>query len=135
MSTPLVCPPTPCSTCPYRRDTPAGIWHPDEYRKLAGYDRDHPFPALATFHCHQEMTTGKPTMCRGWLAVHGDIPAVRIAVIRGEIPAEDVDRPVSVPLYASGREACAAGLKGVRRPGKAARVAIAKLAARGGFGT
>lgn len=137
MSAPLLCPPTPCSTCPYRRDTPTGIWHPGEYIKLAEYDDDPPRESvpLATFHCHQETITGRPTVCRGWLAVHGDIPAVRIAVIRGEIPPEEVDRPVSVPLYGSGREACAAGLRGVSRPGKKARAAIVRLQARGGFRT
>lgn len=132
---PLLCPPAPCATCPYRRDTPPGIWHPEEYQKLVGYDRGLTIPALAAFHCHQEMVTGKPTVCRGWLAVHGDSPAVRIAVIRGEIPAEEVDREITVPLYSSGKEACAAGLKGVRRPGKKAREAVENLMSRGGFRT
>lgn len=137
MSASLVCPPFPCNTCPYRRDTPAGIWHPSEYTKLAEYDDDPPGEnvPLATFHCHQEKITGRPTVCRGWLAVHGDIPAVRLAVIRGEIPAEEVNRPVRVPLYGSGREACAAGLRGVRRPGREARAAISRLAKRGDFST
>jgi len=132
---PLVCPPTACSTCPYRRDTPPGIWHPEEYAKLPSYDPGALVPALAAFHCHQEMVTGKPTVCRGWLAVHGDIPAVRISVIQGQIPPEEVDRPVAVALYASGREACAAGLKGCQRPGKKARAAAERLIARGGFRT
>lgn len=133
MSTPapaaLRCPPTPCSTCPYRRDTPPGIWDASEYRKLPGYDAGG--MALATFHCHQERATGVPTVCRGWLAVHGfDSIAIRLAVARGVIETEQVEAPCPVPLYGSGAEACAAGLAGVRRPCAKARRAIRRLSAR-----
>ncbi len=129
----LVCAPTPCNTCPYRRDTPPGIWHMEEYAKLREYDIGGTTPALATFHCHQETISGQPTVCRGWLAVHGDIPAIRLAVLRGQVPPEEVNRPMTVPLYTSGMEACIAGLKGIRRPGKRARAAIRRLMGRGGF--
>lgn len=129
MAEPLRCPPTPCNTCPYRRDTPPGIWDASEYRKLPEYDAGR--MALSTFHCHQEHATGMPTVCRGWLAVHRfDSIAVRLAVARGLVEPEQVEAPCPVPLYGSGAEACAAGLGAVRRPGRRARRAIAKLARR-----
>lgn len=130
MSAPLLCPPRPCRECPFRRDVPPGIWRPSEYRKLPLYDDQK--PELAVFHCHQENATGVPTVCRGWLAVFGyDAIAVRVAVSRGQIPPEEVGRPCAVPLYASGAEACAAGLAGVPSPTAPARRAIERLVAKG----
>ena len=133
MSTePLLCPRTPCSTCPFRRDTPPGIWAAEEYRKLPAYDPDASLiPELSVFHCHQENATGVPTVCRGWLACFGwDIVAIRLAVARGTIPAEEVSAQCSVPLYSSGAEACKVGVAGVRRPGRKARQLAAKLTRR-----
>jgi hypothetical protein len=132
MSEPLYLAPAPCTTCPYRRDVPAGIWAREEYLKLPGYDRQ-PFggvESLATFHCHQEPEIGKPTVCRGWLSVHADSVAVRIARFQGLITKEDMATiPIHAEpnLYSTGADACRAGLKGVRRPGKKARSAIEKL--------
>jgi hypothetical protein len=124
------CPPSPCSTCPYRKDTPPGIWAAEEYRKLPEYDADG--GALAPFHCHQENITGVPTLCRGWVSCHGfESIAVRLACVHGLISAEQVEAPCRVELYATGREACAAGLAGVLRPGVKARRAIDKLVSRG----
>lgn len=56
--------------------------------------------------------------------------AVRLAVLRGQLAAEDVEAPCTVELYASGREACDAGMAGVRRPSLKARRAIEKLSKR-----
>lgn len=131
MAEPLHVAARPCPTCPYRKDTPPGIWHPDEYRKLAEFDDTDPGP-LAVFRCHQQNATGRPAVCRGWLAVH-DLasPAVRVAVATGQVTVEQVEAPVDVDLYASGAQACEAGLAGVEQPGRQAREAIAKLTARG----
>lgn len=128
----LLCPPTPCASCPYRRDAPPGIWDASEYRKLAEYDdAGRAMPVLAPFHCHQENVTGKPTLCRGWIACHGlDSVAVRLAVHAGLLPVEQATAACPVPVYSSGKEACAAGLKGVRRPGARARRIIEKLGER-----
>lgn len=132
---PLHMMPTPCTTCPYRRDVPSGIWAREEYEKLPLYDRrpDGGIGPLMTFHCHQEPQIGKPTVCRGWLSVHLDCHAVRIAYFTGLLTKEQlasIPREIEPGLYRSGREACRAGLKGIRRPGKKARAAIEKLAAR-----
>lgn len=57
--------------------------------------------------------------------------AVRLALARGELTVEQVQSPCKVPLYASGAEACAAGLAGVRRPGVRAKRAMARLVGKG----
>jgi hypothetical protein len=107
------------------------VWDESEYRKLAAYDDTSPGP-LAVFRCHQQTATGRGTVCRGWLSVHGfESPAVRLAVATGQVEAGQVEAPVDVPLYGSGAEACAAGLAGVEDPDAQARAAIGKLIARG----
>lgn len=129
--------PRACSTCPYRRDTEPGIWDAAEYEKLVVYDQDpsrmeDPRPALTIFHCHQEAATGIPTICRGWLGVHRGTPAVRYACALGAIAFEQVPREAEPYLYASGTEACKAGLAGVRNPSREARREAAKLLLRAG---
>lgn len=129
--------PRPCSTCPYRRDTPPGIWHPDEYAKLPLYDEpawdgqqlshDH---ELALFHCHQETATHVPTVCRGWLHVHADSVAVRLGIGMGQLTIEQRDAEPLVDLYATGAEAAAAGLAGCDNPDVDALDAQIKLLAR-----
>lgn len=124
--------PRPCNTCPYLRSTPPGIWAPEEYAKLPSYDHDPSGPGnLATFHCHQQNATGIETVCRGWLGVHTDSPAVRLAVAFGRIAMEDVPRSIDPTLYESGREACEAGLAGIEHPDIRARRSIGKLIDRG----
>jgi hypothetical protein len=111
----------PCATCPYRRDTPPGIWAPEEYLKLPRYDRDEIAPV---FLCHHRE---RKTACRGWLSVHRDSVAVRLAVLTGKIEPEAVHVYVGVDLYWSGAEACRAGLAGVEFPDPGARAAIVRL--------
>lgn len=127
--------PRPCNTCPYRRDTPAGIWHPDEYRKLPAYDRDPVVVGeLAVFHCHQETATGVESVCVGWLGCHGyDAMAVRLALATGTLTPGDLERAerCGVELYASGTEACAAGLAGVPDPDEDAQAAMRRLVRKG----
>lgn len=38
MSSTVKAAPKPCASCPYRRDVPEGVWHPEEYSKLRAYD-------------------------------------------------------------------------------------------------
>jgi hypothetical protein len=116
--------PDPCSSCPYRRDTPSGVWGAEEYLKLPAYDEF--MGGAGTFLCHHSPVTGCDTVCRGWLEVqHGNLFA-RIAAHRVEVNKEN-ENPTKVPLYSSGAEACRAGLRGVRRPGKKAQTVIQKL--------
>jgi len=133
VSAPLFAAPRPCNTCPYRRDTPPGVWHPDEYAKLATFDDQHDgsLPNLAVFRCHQQTATNVPTVCRGWLSVHAHTPAIRMAVITGQVTVDQVFAEVDVELYETGAEACAAGMAGVERVSSQASRAIDKLQRRG----
>lgn len=71
-----------CSSCPYRRDVPAGIWHADEYEKLRAYDRDTSEQPMAPFLCHQQ----DGTLCAGWVAVHGmNLLGLRVGIASGKI--------------------------------------------------
>jgi hypothetical protein len=124
---PLPCAPAPCGSCPYRRDTPPGVWDASEYEKLREYaeGRDYPdgVPHLGIFLCHQTNALGHETVCRGWLTVEQDSLAVRLALCRGEVTPEQVYADPLVPLYATGEEAAIAGLAGVPAPSvKAERV-------------
>lgn len=57
---------TPCQSCPYRSDTPVGIWDKTEFENLK-HQNDRQFGAL--FGCHNN--AGKPCEqqepCAGWL--------------------------------------------------------------------
>jgi len=128
MSRPLHMAPRPCSTCPYRRDTPSGLWDASEYRKLALYDeRPGETPETALFLCHQTSATGVETACRGWATVHADTVAVRLAQARGSLTPAQVRAEVDVDLYATGQEACDAGLADIEDPGDAAMAAQVRL--------
>ncbi len=115
----------PCNTCPYRCDTPSGVWAVEEYLKLPGYDNN---TNLGTFLCHQTNATGRTTVCRGWLSVHAESVAARMAVLNGSVTDEERLAPSEVELYPSGLAAGRAGLKGVRRPSREARASIDRLA-------
>lgn len=111
----MACADVPCGSCPYRQDTPPGVWDASEYAKLRQYS-DPMNPLLSVFLCHQTNATGKETVCRGWLSVEQESIAVRLAMIRGAVTPEQVFAPPLVPLYATGEEAAAAGLSAVEEP-------------------
>jgi hypothetical protein len=120
----------PCVSCPYRRDVPSGVWHPDEYAKLPAYDRPTAEQPTGVFICHQD--PGDPRLCAGWVGCHGDESlALRLATALGkltDVDAEAVFGYVSpVPLFGSGSEAAAHGMRGVVAPTPTAKQAINKL--------
>jgi Family of unknown function (DUF6283) len=121
--------PRPCNTCPYACSTPAGIWAASEYEKLIDYD-DNPGPYVV-FHCHQETATGVATVCRGWLSVHPDTLAVRLAIAQGRLTVDQRDAPPAVELYRSAAEAAAVGLAAIEAPEDAALRAAERLIERG----
>lgn len=123
MSKPLGCAPNPCDSCPYRKDTPAGVWAASEYRKLPAWDDPTQMDA-GTFLCHNG---NRELACRGWLEVHHENLGVRLALMTGRIDLGNHTKPTTVPLYKSGAEACRAGLKGVKRPSRKAQAVITKL--------
>ncbi len=116
----LACHPNPCSSCPYARTTPSGIWHPSEYAKLPAWDN--PMAMPGTFLCH----TDKAAVCRGWMEVHHDNLSVRMAQI-ASIAMPKNYKPTSVPLYASGLEAAIAGMRGVAKPSIKAKAVIHRI--------
>ena len=120
---PLGCAANPCSSCPYRKDTPPGVWAAEEYEKLPAWDDPLRLDA-GVFLCHKG---DRKLVCRGWLEVHHENIGVRLALLRNIIDLGAHREPTKVPLYKSGRAACAAGLRGVKRPSKKACEVIVKL--------
>src|SRR5678810_131628 len=125
--------PNPCTSCPYRKDTPSGVWSAEEYEKLRCYD---PGPhgqvsmVTALFLCHHSPYIDGETLCKGWLSVHQDGIAVRMAQMNGHCTPEQVGAEPDMPLYSSGNEAADAGQRAIKRPGKKARSMIDKLTKR-----
>lgn len=119
--------PAPCRSCPYRKDVPSGVWHPDEYAKLPLYDKETGEQPPGLFMCH---CGGGSMMCRGWLDTHGveELLAIRVSLLLGTVSPEIMDLPKSpVPLFPSGKAACDHGMRDVTHPGEAASHVIAKL--------
>ena len=115
--------PNPCNSCPYRRDTPPGVWAKEEYNKLP--QRDEATALCGTFLCHN--APEHQTVCRGWLEVHHENLSVRLACY--EIDWNETNKqPTRIPLYRSGAEARRAGIKGIARPSRTARQVIARIA-------
>ena len=126
----------PCATCPYRKDVPSGVWSHEEYEKLRKYDAE-PMPSgenLGVFLCHNTPRAGDQVACKGWVMVHGDSIAVRIAQIRGQL-GDSAFAETDVPLHESGTAAANFGQRRIKRPGRKAREAMAKLAKTGKFKT
>jgi ribosomal protein S18 acetylase RimI-like enzyme len=123
----LEIPKTPCRSCPYRCDTPSGVWSPEEYAKLPGFDDN---TAFGVFLCHHSRLGESERVCRGWLSVHAESVAVRIAVARGEIPPDAPYEPVTVELHTDGAAAAAAGMAEVAAPSPEAAAMIEGLMAK-----
>lgn len=117
----------PCASCPYRTQVPSGIWDESEYQKLPGYDGEiHEQTATAIFMCHQM----DGCACSGWLG-HREHPedmlAVRLGVLRGALDQSCLDYTTDVPLFESGTEAAAHGMKNFLDPQDDAVEAIRKI--------
>jgi hypothetical protein len=118
----------PCNTCPYRKDTPSGIWDREEYNKLPAWDGTEMHEMnIALFLCHSANLAGNKAVCRGWLEVHCENKGVRLNMMSGRITVP-CTTPTTAELYESGAAARRAGLRGVRKPSKKANVVINKLA-------
>lgn len=102
----------PCGTCPYRRSTPVGIWHPAEYENLREQDANE-FSGRS-FGCHEDKGKSESGPCLGWLAdqKRRGIPSIqlRLRLMRDEalvtvlqaVNEDDTD------LYGSIAEMCEA---------------------------
>lgn len=124
----------PCGTCPYRREVASGVWDEEEYAKLPGYDAETLWQPPAVFVCH---LTGRDNnqwrICAGWAGCHDGehLLALRLAVHHGIISAETRDAVIDyvspVPLFTSGAEAAAHGMRDIDQPGESATRAIRKI--------
>lgn len=115
---------TPCASCPYRKDVPAGVWHRSEYEKLPPYDRDTGSQPPNLFMCHQQ----DGNLCAGWCAVHGDESlALRMGVSFGQVDPSAIEYTTDVPLHPSGKAAAEHGMKDYRQPSERAQETIEKI--------
>lgn len=112
----------PCRSCPYRCDVPSGIWDANEYAKLPGYDGPTWTQSRALFFCHQN--DGK--LCAGWAACHDTDHLLALRMQRVHKSTYGYVSPV--PVFASGTEAAAHGLRDVAQPGPDARRMMVRLA-------
>lgn len=117
----------PCPSCPYRRDVPSGIWAPEEYAKLPGYDGDIPdqlaADATRLFHCHQR--TGE--LCAGWAGCHDMYSNLAVRLHAADIDPAIFGYRSPVPLFGSGREAAEHGMRDLEAPGPEAERKIKSL--------
>ncbi|MEU5242220.1 DUF6283 family protein [Streptomyces lydicus] len=126
--------PRPCTYCQYRTDVPSGIWSQEDYEKLPLFDGPTGTQRPKLFVCHvHDYEDDHVRVCGGWAGCHdGDqLLAVRVAASMGEITvdtAEAIRDYVSpVPLFATGAEAAAHGMREILTPGPEARRAIQKI--------
>jgi hypothetical protein len=128
---PVTLPPRePCVGCPYRTDSPSGVWAVSEYAVLPEFDNETPYQPTALFMCHK----GTGRICAGWAGCHDmeDNLALRLARARGEITPRFylamMAYTTTVELFASGAQACQHGVAGMDDPDPEARALIARLA-------
>lgn len=122
--------PRPCLSCPYRCDVPSGVWSADEYEKLPQYDAETYAQPHGMFQCHQN--DGQDTqarMCAGWVACHGyELLSLRLAVSMGRADPDVMDYTTDVPIFTSGAEAAAHGMRDIKHPGAEALALVEKIA-------
>lgn len=122
--------PRPCASCPYRQDVPSGVWDESEYVRLCQYDGSIAEQAMnggmAAFGCHQ----ADGYLCSGWVGHRdepGDLLAIRIGILQGTTDPSVVDYITTVPLFASGAEAAAHGMRDIEAPSDKAKATVEKL--------
>jgi len=123
--------PTPCASCPYRQNVPSGVWDASEYAKLPAYDAPTGEQPAGAFFCHQQ----DGSVCAGWLG-HRDpyhLLAVRIGISAGALDESCIDYKTDVPLFTSGEEAAAHGMRDYEHPGPKAEATIRKIVTKHGF--
>lgn len=120
----------PCPSCPYRLDCPSGVWAPEEYAKLRQYDGDIVEQiaspgSVRPFLCH----TTPAKLCAGWVGHRGpaDLLAVRVGVSDGQVDPAVFEYRTDVPLFPSGAEAEAHGLRDIEAPGPDAVAVMGKV--------
>lgn len=85
----------PCTSCPYRMDTPLGTWSADHFVKLLIDDAD---PINGTIYGCHSTSNGKngPAVCGGWLLdqKRRGAPSIqlRLALLRNKAAAVALER-------------------------------------------
>jgi len=119
------CAARPCASCPYRKDVPSGIWDQHEYAKLPAFDGEMGEQAMkggfGLFMCHQR----DGNLCAGWIATHG--PDNLLALRLNAVDPSTFDYTTDVPVFSSGAEAHAHGMRDIAKPGVKAQRLMAKL--------
>lgn len=115
----------PCTSCPYRRDVPSGVWETEEYDKLPDYDGDTSCQYTGVFMCHQ----ADGYLCAGWVGHRDpyDLLALRLGVSARFVDPAVFDYRTDVPLFSSGAEAADHGRRDVERPERDARKMALRL--------
>lgn len=117
----------PCETCPYRRDVPSGLWAATEYEKLPKYDVPTEEHTEAVFMCHSDLES----LCRGWVDCHlsrgNEFEPLSLRIFELRHGPLGWKGPSDVPVFDSGAEAAAHGLKDIEEPGPEACKKINKL--------
>lgn len=107
-------PTAPCRFCPYRKDVPAGIWHPGDYKRLPAYDRRTAEQPEAAFACHKR----PEQMCGGWAhhANYDTLALTILVIVRRRFTAEQGHQISAysspVPVFDSHTAAAEHGLAG-----------------------
>lgn len=104
----------PCTACPYKVETPSGVWETHEYTKLRAYDEPTFAQPAEWFACHATPSHA----CHGWAVVHNtrggeyELLATRLHGIEWE----DAAANSSVELFGSGNEAADHGQADIEDP-------------------
>jgi hypothetical protein len=104
---------------------PSGVWDASEYVKLPEYDGETFDQPVGAFMCHHK----DGAVCAGWLG-YGDptrLLAARIGVMTGQLDPSVMDYKTDVPLFSSGAEAAAHGMRDIRHPSEDAEEAMRKI--------
>lgn len=67
----------PCVSCPYRKDSKLGLWHPVEFDRLSETERD---VVGSVFACHATRKKKNKSVCAGWLLMQKktDLPSLAL---------------------------------------------------------
>lgn len=72
----------PCTSCPYRKDAPIGLWDPVEFQNLLRQDADE--MGGAVFQCHGEIKKESKDrkLCVGWLLDQRErgVPSIQLRI-------------------------------------------------------
>jgi hypothetical protein len=107
---------------------PSGVWARSEYAKLVTYDGEMPAQleqgGVAIFMCHQR----DGHLCAGWIVTHGAQNLLALRLTTEKVARSVYSYVTQVPVFRSGKQAAAHGMRAVKRPGIKAQAMIARLA-------